>query len=303
MKTQFKADLSLVLITMCWGVSYFLTDLCLEELEPFNLNAFRFLTAFLVSAAAVFPKMRNITAATLRYSFIIAVSLTVVYISFTFGLKNTTQSNAGFLCAMAVIFTPILAFVFKRTVPDRKLMAVLILCFVGIALMTLDKELHINRGDLLCLLCSFAYAFDLLITEHAVKREDVNALQVGVLQLLFTGVFMLALSLIFEHPSLPSTGGGWGAAIFLAIFCTGVSFVVQSIAQQYTTSSHVGVIFCLEPVFAAIVAFFLAGEVLLPRAYLGAVLMLAGLVLMEIRLPGKGRKEREALHETEKEAT
>ena len=86
-------------------------------------------------------------------------------------------------------------------------------------------------------------------------------------------------------PTAPATGMGWFAVIFLSIFCTGLSFIVQSLAQQYTSSTHVGVIFCLEPVFAMFVAFFLAGEVLLPRGYVGAALMLAGLLLMEINLP------------------
>jgi drug/metabolite transporter (DMT)-like permease len=44
----------------------------------------------------------------------------------------------------------------------------------------------------------------------------------------------------------------------------------------------VGLIFTLEPVFSAIVAFFIAHEVLLPRGYLGAALMLLSLVLMEL---------------------
>lgn len=64
--------------------------------------------------------------------------------------------------------------------------------------------------------------------------------------------------------------------------CTGVAFIVQAIAQQYTSAAHVGIIFALEPVFAGIVAFIFAHEVLLPRAYFGALLMIAGLFIMEI---------------------
>ncbi|MBR4992284.1 MAG: EamA family transporter, partial [Clostridia bacterium] len=56
---------------------------------------------------------------------------------------------------------------------------------------------------------------------------------------------------------------------------------VQTVQQQYTTASHVGLIFTLEPLFSAIVAYFLADEVLLPRGYVGAALMLASLVIME----------------------
>lgn len=66
----------------------------------------------------------------------------------------------------------------------------------------------------------------------------------------------------------------------------GVAFVVQTVQQQYTTASHVGLIFTLEPVFASIVAFVLGGERLPARGYVGAALMLLSLVMMEVDLDG-----------------
>ncbi|MBQ9059574.1 MAG: DMT family transporter [Firmicutes bacterium] len=291
MTTQRKADMALVLVTMCWGISYFLMDLCLEEMDPFTLNAYRFLGAFVIAGIVSFPRLRSVNRITLKYALFVGMALTVVYIGCTFGVRYTSQSNAGFLCAMTVVFTPILAFVFKKVVPEKKLALVVAMCVAGIALMSLNEQLQVASGDILCLMCAFAYAFDLLITEHAVAHEEVDAYQLGVFQLMFCGIFMLILAVLFEQPCLPSSGMGWFGVIFLSIFCTGVSFIAQSVAQQYTTSTHVGVIFCLEPVFAGIVAFFLAGEVLLPRAYFGAVLMLAGLVIMEVDLPRLSRGE------------
>ena len=285
MNTQRKADLALVLVTMCWGISYFLMDLCLEEMDPFTLNAWRFLMAFFVAAILGFSKLKTVNRTTLKYSLYLGIALTVVYSTCTYGVRYTTQSNAGFLCAMSVVFVPLVTIFIKRVLPGKKIILVVLLCVTGIALMSLNEEMHMASGDILCLMCSFAYTFDLIITEHAVGRDDVDAFQLGVFQLLFTGIFMIVLAFIFETPCTPSSGMGWFGVCFLAIFCTGVSFIVQALAQQYTSATHVGVIFCLEPVFAGIVAYFLAGEILLPRAYLGAVLMLAGLLIMELELP------------------
>lgn len=52
--------------------------------------------------------------------------------------------------------------------------------------------------------------------------------------------------------------------------------------MQYTTAGHVGVIFALEPVFSAIVAFIFANEIMLPKQYVGGALMLFSILLMEI---------------------
>ena len=273
MNTQRKADMMLVLVTLCWGVSYFFMNICLRELGPFTINMFRFCGAFVIAAALSFPKLRTVNRTTLKYSMIISIALVFVYTGVTFGVKYTSLSNSGFLSSLTVVFTPVLAF-----------FIVVLMCLIGVALMTLNERFQMAPGDIFCLMCAVSYAADLLITESAVSKEEVNAFQLGIFQLGFTGVIMLMLALLFEEPHLPASAPVWGAISFLAIFCTGVAFIVQAIAQQHTTASHVGVIFALEPVFAAIVAFVFAGERLLPRAYIGAAMMLIGVFAMELDL-------------------
>ena len=282
MSKQRKADLALVLVTLFWGVSYYLVDLCLSELQPMNLNAFRFLLAFLVLAPIFWKKLRHISRATLKYSAIIGTLLVGVYAGATYGVANTSISNAGFICALPVVFTPLLDFLCNRRRPEKKLGVALLLCTVGLALLTLNEQFRPASGDLICLICAVCYAADMLVTEKAVKLPEVDALTLGVCQLGVAGVLMLLVSVLVEQPRLPSSPKIWGAAIFLGLFCSGAAFVIQAVAQQYTTASHVGVIFTLEPVFSAIVAYFFANEKLLPRGYIGAALMLLSLLVMEM---------------------
>ena len=291
MTKQVKADLMLVLVTLCWGVSYYLMDVSLADLEPFTLNAFRFLGAFAIAVVLAFPRLKTVNKTTLKYSLFVGLALVFVYIGATFGVMYTSLSNSGFLCALTVVFTPIFAFIFKKQIPDKKLALVVVMCIIGIGLLTLNNQLKPALGDILCIMCAVAYAIDLLLTETAVSKEEVNAFQLGVFQLGFTGLFNLILALVLEDPHLPGSLPVWGSVAFLAVFCTGVAFIVQAVAQQYTSASHVGVIFTLEPVFAGIVAFIFAGEVLLPRAYAGAALLLASLFIMELDLKKLLRKK------------
>jgi drug/metabolite transporter (DMT)-like permease len=283
MTKQMKADLMLMLVTLFWGVSYWLIDVSLTEVEPFTLNALRFLIAFITAVVFAFPKLKTVNRTTLRYSALIGVALLFVYIGATFGVRYTSLSNAGFLCALTVVITPILAFFVFKQKPEKKLAIAVLMSLIGIALLTLKgNKIRLAAGDLLCIMAAFAYAADLIITESAVKKEQINAFQLGVFQLGFTGLYNLVLAFICETPKLPKSPGTWTAVLFLAIFCTGLAFIVQVLAQQYTSASHVGVIFSLEPVFAGIVAFFLAGEILTITAYTGAALLVAGLFIMEL---------------------
>ena len=181
-----------------------------------------------------------------------------------------------------IAFT-LLLLLFRRTRKAGFAMAVaLVLCTVGMGLMTLNGALRPALGDIICLLCAVAYAGDLVLTDRAVHDPQVNALQLGILQLGVVGFVMLGLAFLLEKPCLPQTPAVWGAALFLGVFCSGVGFVIQTVQQQYTSASHVGLIFTLEPVFSAIVAYFFAHEVLQLRGYIGAALMMVSLLVMEL---------------------
>ena len=286
MSKQLQADGILFLITFCWGVSYFLMDVCLAEIDPFTLNAFRFLGAFAIAVALSGKKLSNVSKETLKYAFIVGSLMVFVYIGATFGVKYTTISNSGFMCSLTVIFTPIMEWIVFKKRPSKKFSLVLLICITGIALLTLGKDFSLNmdhlKGDLLCVMCAFSYAILLIFTEIGVSKEEVNPYQMGVFQIGITGVLNLVMAFVLETPHFPDTMAVWGAVAFLAIFCTGVAYIMQPIAMQYTSAGHVGVIFALEPVFSAIVAFMFAGEVLFPKQYLGGALMLFSIILMEV---------------------
>lgn len=282
MTIQLKADFMLILVTLFWGISYWLMDISLTVVDPFTLNSYRFIIAFLVALVLGFNKLKSINKTTLKYSAILGGALLLVYVGATFGVRYTSLSNAGFLCALTVVITPVLAFIILKQKPSKKLIMVVIMSLIGIALLTLNEELKPALGDILCIMCAFAYAIHLLITEYAVRKEEVNAFQLGVFQLGFAGLFNLILALFVETPGLPDTPKIWASVLFLSIFCTGIAFIVQVLAQQYTSASHVGIIFALEPVFAGFVAYFLAGEVLTAKSYVGAVLLVASIFIMEL---------------------
>lgn len=294
MNQQRKADLLLVMVTAFWGASYFLTDLCLATMPPLSLNAFRFLMAFAVLGAVYFRKMRHISRKTLWYSLLIGASLTMVYTCYVYGLMHTSISNAGFICALPVIFTPLLELVVYRKIPNRRFALALVLCTAGLGLMTLNDSFRPALGDIICMGTAIFYAVDLLLTDKAVRDPEVDPLQLGVCQLGVVGLIMLILTLLLEQPKLPQSPAVWGAALFLAVFCTGIAFVIQAVQQQYTSASHVGLIFTLEPLFSAIVAYFFAHEILGLRGYIGAALMMLSLVLMEVDIGAilnkKGKK-------------
>lgn len=287
MSKQRGAELLLALATGFWSISYYFSRVCFAELEVLNLNAFRFLSAFAVLGVIYFGRFRTMTRETLKWGAAVGLVLVVTYIGATYGVKYTSLSNAGFISCLAVIITPLIELAAYRKKPEKKLAISLALCTLGLALLTLNETLRFAPGDALCFLCSVTYAADIVLTERAVKKPEVDPIGMSVVEIGVTGAVFLLLSFAFEQPRLPESPEVWGAALFLGVFCSGIAFVIQTTQQKHTAAARVALIFTLEPVFSAIVAYFLAGERLHARNYFGAALVVASLVLAQTDWRGR----------------
>lgn len=285
-RKELRADLMLLLVALCWGFSYLGIKVALKEIPTFTLNSYRFLGAFAVAVLLSFNRVKKINKITLLYSSIIGITLSMVYTGATIGVQYTTLSNCAFLCATTVFFTPLIEFIIYRKNPEKKLLIAVAICFIGIMLMTLKSDFSFNlahlKGDLFSLSTGISYAIQIVITSKAVSDERVDPYITGVFSLGFCGLVMLMLSLSMETFAIPQSCEVLIWVVFLAIFCTGVAFVIQPIAQQYTEPTHVGIIFSLEPVFAGIVGFIFADEVPTLKEFIGQVIVIISLFYMEI---------------------
>ena len=87
MSKQKRADLLFVIRTGFWGSTYYLTDLCMKEMPPMFLNAFRFISAFLILGIVFFKKIIKVNLITLKYSVLIGIALTGTYIFYAYGIS------------------------------------------------------------------------------------------------------------------------------------------------------------------------------------------------------------------------
>ncbi|KAF0203881.1 MAG: DMT family permease, partial [bacterium] len=78
MTTQLKADFMLLLVTLFWGVSYWLMAISLTVTDPFTLNALRFLIAFIAAILFAFNKLKGVNKITLKYGAILGSMLVLV---------------------------------------------------------------------------------------------------------------------------------------------------------------------------------------------------------------------------------
>lgn len=280
--TQLKGNLMMLVVTMLWGSSYLFMKMGLQTLQGFNIVALRFGIASIVAGAIFYKRLKQIDFKSIKYGFILGFILFMTMSTVTIAVKYTSVSNAGFLFSLAVVFVPLLLAVFERKKPEQKVIVGIGIALIGIALLTINSEFKVSLGDLLIISGALFYAIFIIVTDKVTKHVD--SINLGILELGFAGAFALIFSFIFETPQLPSTSEGWMAILGLSIFCSAIGFIGQNIAQKYTPPTQAGLIFSLEPVFAALFAFMFFDEVLTKQGYIGAALVLIGVLFAKMDL-------------------
>ena len=173
-------DLSLVAIAMIWGSTFVLVKRALADVSTLLFLALRFVAA---TAALAFVFRKQLRAAqfvpALRGGVIAGVCLFLGYVLQTFGLKYTSASKAGFITGLYIPLVPLFSSLLYRRIPQIAELAGIATAFVGLTLMTVEREvLSLSRGDLLVAGCAVAYSFHILVLGRYAKSANPGALAI-----------------------------------------------------------------------------------------------------------------------------
>lgn len=283
MTKQIKADLALLFVTVGWGASFILTKNALAHLATFNFLTIRFFIAFVFSFIVFRKRMLKLNKETIKYGVILGAILFSTYAFQTVGLNYTTASKSAFITGFSVVLVPVFsAFIIKSKLDVKSYISVA-LAFTGLALLTINQSIsNINIGDIYTFFCAIICAFHLiLVGKYTVKVESISC---AIIQIGTVGLLSLITSFIFEKPTLTSNFSAWASILVLSIVCTSGAFIIQMVAQNFTSPTHTALIFTGEPVFAGIFGYLFFHEILGIKGFIGAALILFSMLMPYIDL-------------------
>ena len=278
-----KAEAALVWNTAIWGATFVVVKAALADVSPILFVALRFSLATLALMPLLAGKRRiPWDWRTAGAGALAGACLFSGYLTQTLGLRLTSAPKSAFITGLAPVMVPLLAALVYRSRPRVSEVAGLLVATAGLVLMTLQgATTTVNPGDLLTFLCAIGFAAHIVVLGHFAERMSFEIL--SVTQVGMAAVLSLALFWWAEPPHIRWRPAMIGAILVTGLLATALAFTIQAWAQRYTTSTRTGLIYMLEPVFAWITSFVLAGEGLSRRAAAGAVLILGGVVLVEVK--------------------
>ena len=214
---------------------------------------------------------------------------------------SVTISGAAVATVLVYVsgaFTAILGWwLLKETLGWKKITAVL-LCLLGALFVSgatnPDAWAANTLGIVVGILSGLLYAFYSLMGRSATQR-GLNPWATLFFSFLFASVFMLLTNLL-PLDFIPGTAStpaemfwlgtqwdGWLLLVLLAIGPTLLGFGLYNVSLTMLPSSTTNLIVTIEPVFTAILAFFLLGERLSALEMAGSGLILIALVILRMR--------------------
>jgi drug/metabolite transporter (DMT)-like permease len=273
-----KALAVLVAVTAVWGVTFVQVKDAVAIYPLFAFLALRFAIAGCTLAVPGAARVRSLGRGGIGAGLLAGSLLGGGYVLQTAGLERTTVSSTGFVTGMYVVLTPLLALAIFRVRVSALTWGGVVLATIGLALLS---GIHGGAvgGDLLVLAGAAVYSLQIVLMERFAPRYDAVAFTLVEMLSAFGGLVLIALAL--GQLSMPHGWTVWGALLVTGVFASALAFLAQTWAQRSASATQTALAFSLEPVWAAFFGFTLAGDRLGASAWLGCVVIMAGIVIAE----------------------
>jgi drug/metabolite transporter (DMT)-like permease len=281
-----QANLVLLITAVIWGGGFVAQRLGMQQMGPYIFNGFRFFIGALTLAPIIL--IRKQTGASQkgnlnRTLLVGAVAGLFLFFGATFqqlGLVYTTAGKAGFITGLYVVIVPLLGMVWG----DRGSLFTWLgamLAVIGLYILSASRGVVFAPGDGFVLIGACFWAVHIQFIAR--YSPDMDVFQLSFVQSLFTslisfGVGFFQEDLVFDQvlsAAIPILYGG--------VISIGLAYTLQVVGQRYAKPAPAAIILSLESVFAVFWGWLILSEVLTPKILAGSSLMLAGMMVSQIK--------------------
>jgi drug/metabolite transporter (DMT)-like permease len=280
-KKTLYADLSLLLVAVVWGSGFVVTKNALDHVTPYYLLFFRFIISTIILSVIFFKKIRKASIKDIKAGVIIGLFLFAGFAMQTVGLQYTEAGKQAFITATNVVMVPFIYWGISKKRPDKFDVAAAFLCLVGIGILSLNSNLSMGYGDFLTFLCAIMFACHISSTGYFAKESDPYV--ISIVQLGTAGILSFIFAILFEGTKTNIQSQTLVPILYLSLFSTMLAFLVQTVAQKYTNSTHAAIILSLEAVFGSTFAIIFLKEPFTVRFLIGCMAILISVITSETK--------------------
>jgi len=272
-----------------WGSTFAVTKVIVNKVPPMTLAFYRCSIGALTLLSILFIRKRRSPRkypADIPWGTIILLGftgVTVFYIFFNISVKMTSASVGALLQGFIPVSIAMLAAIFLKEKLSVKQIAGIIISVTGVILIGFLSQ-HGNSstnsitGNVLMIIAVISWGIYTIISK---KVADQDPLLITSLSTLAGSVLLLPAA-VYENwgtgwPQVSPTD--WLIIIFLGAMASGICYFLYNRSLQLLSAAQVGNFVNLDPLVGFIIALIFLHESVTMLQIIGAVLVVAGIIL------------------------
>ena len=278
MKSKFVGQAILILLTFIWGTTFPVMKIIVENIGFAYYVFLRFSIASIILAPYIFLRYKVKILFKDTFPGIVLGILFLGGISFQgLGIEYTSASNAAFITGLSVVFVYLIEVAIGGEKVSIQLLLAIILSIIGLYLLSFKDMFTPCIGDLIVLIGSFFWAFQIISVGRYSKKFDLSRLL--FFEISSTALGSISLLSFIKTPSLNNILDMIPYILYLSIFCTIFTNMFQLYGQKLVSNVEAAIIYLMEPVFAYMLSFIMLGEQLSIRQFFGAFFIMLAMIL------------------------
>ena len=276
---HYRYPLILLLVTVVWGMTFPVLKVATGLLSGVEITTLR----FCIAALCMLPFVRGISFAAWRDGFWLGALALFSMAAQAYGLQFIASNRSAFLTSLNVLMVPLLGLLLGGR-PGWLIFVAAALACLGIGMMSYDGEAHL-WADVATLLAALAYAvYTMGMSARARLHKAVQLASAQVWCMAAMGMVWMLLdsgpARVLSLPEVINLEVLLGL-LFLGALASAATFFLQALAQTHVSAEQAAIIYAMEPVFAALFAWFYLAEVMTPMAQAGALVVIFAVVLSQ----------------------
>ncbi len=269
--------LDLILLGAIWGAAFLFIRIAVPEFGPVALVEVRvaLAAAMLFAMVAARRMLGQFKGRWGAMAIIGALNTAVPFALFAYATRTVPAGFAAVLNATVPLFGALVGRAFFGEKLGTARVAGLAIGFVGVLVLVAPK-LDV-AGTPLAIAAALSASLMYAVAAHLTRRllPGVNSVVIASGSLI-ASVVLLAVPTAFLWPDVTPSTGAWGATLALAVFCTGLAYVLYFRLLERVGATGAVAVTYLVPLFGIVWGGIFLGERLtLPMAF-GCLLILGG---------------------------
>lgn len=279
-----------VLAVLFWSGNFVFGRYISSDIHPLQLALIRWSLVLIILLPYILYKFQNIWLQ-FKQNYIILIFQSILAITgfntlLYYGLQTTTATNALLInSSIPIIIIVFSAIILKTTITKLQTSGIL-LSTLGVIYLVLKGDLNnivefeFTKGDFWIIAACFDWALYTVLLKY--KPKDLNAFEFfGITTLI--GTLVLFILFIFSGETLTleliNKKEVFMAISYMVFFPSILSFYFWNISTAKLSANTTGQFTHLMPIFGAIMAYYLLGEILYFYHYIGILLIATGIYL------------------------